>query len=176
MRAFYRAVLVAATASIAGITGVVAAQGSETGAADQQPSVVEDFSYPGAAKILTDDNVQLISGDGHIVYAQCPSGQDTVGVIQVTTTEQVGSAHNGHVCFKVLGASGELTLKIPAVYSIRSDGLTPTGQGHKLKASLTTDAGVHSSVDLPSYGTTQVGVGADPSGNPTTLLELVATS
>jgi hypothetical protein len=66
-------------------------------------------------------------------------------------------------------------MKIPAVYSIRAEGLS-AGQGHKLKASLTTDAGVHSSADVPSDGITQVGVGADPNGDPTTLLELVATS
>jgi hypothetical protein len=175
MRALYRTILVITAAGITGVAGVVTAQGSETTTSDQQPSLVEDFSYPGAAKILADDHVQLISGDGHIIYTACPTGQDTIGVIQVKTTESVGSSLNGRVCFKVLGASGELTMKIPAVYSIRADGLS-AGQGHKLKASLTTDAGVHSSVDVPSDGITQVGVGADPNGDPTTLLELVATS
>ncbi|MBE1497362.1 hypothetical protein H4696_004462 [Amycolatopsis lexingtonensis] len=175
MRALYRTILVITAVGVAGAAGVVTAQGSETTTSDQQPSLVEDFSYPGAAKILADDHVQLISGDGHIVYTACPTGQDTIGVIQVKTTEAVGSSLNGRVCFKVLGASGELTMKIPAVYSIRADGLS-AGQGHKLKASLTTDAGVHSTVDVPSDGITQVGVGADPNGDPTTLLELVATT
>ncbi len=175
MGTLYRTILVITTVVIAGVAGVVAAQGSETATSDQQPSLVEDFAYPGAAKILADDNVLLISGDGHIVYAPCPTGQDTVGVIQVKTMEPVGQPPNNRVCFRVLGTSGELTLKIPAVYAIRGDGLS-AGQGHKLKASLTTDAGVHSSVDIPGDGTAQVGIGADPTGNPTTLLELVATS
>ncbi|MEU7783265.1 MULTISPECIES: hypothetical protein [unclassified Amycolatopsis] len=175
MRALNRTILVIAAAGIAGTAGVLTAQGSEIAASDQPPSVVEDYSYPGAAALLATDHVQLISGDGHIVYTPCPTGQDTVGVIQVKTTEAVGQSLNGRVCFKVLGTGGELTMKIPAVYAIRSDGLS-AGQGHKLKASLTTDAGVHSSVDVPSDGITQVGVGADPNGDPTTLLELVATA
>ncbi|WIY05107.1 hypothetical protein QRX60_15155 [Amycolatopsis mongoliensis] len=66
-------------------------------------------------------------------------------------------------------------MKIPAVYSIRGDGLF-AGQGHKLRASLTAGVGVLSTVDVPSDSTTQVGVGADPNGNPTTLLQLVVTS
>ncbi len=71
--------------------------------------------------------------------------------------------------------TGELTMKIPAVYSIRADGLS-AGQGHKLKASLTSHADGDSSVNVPSDGTTQVGVGADSNGAPTTLLDLVATT
>jgi hypothetical protein len=174
------------------VTGVVVAHGATQAAGDQpslglaaarnasatddeQPPAVEDFAYPGAAQILVTDNVQLISGDGHIVYVTCPTGRDTVGLIQIVTSEHVGPAHNGKVCFHVLAASGQLSLKIPAVYSIRGDGLNP-GEGHKLKAALTTDAGVHSTVDVPSDGTTQVGPAATPAGDPTTLLELNASS
>ncbi|WIY07673.1 hypothetical protein QRX60_15160 [Amycolatopsis mongoliensis] len=91
-------ILVITAASLASAADMVTAQGSESGTAEQQPSVVEDFSYPGAATILANDHVQLISGDAHIVYAPCPTGQDTVGVIQVKTTESVGSSLNGRVC------------------------------------------------------------------------------
>ncbi|MCR6487219.1 hypothetical protein M8542_30760 [Amycolatopsis sp. OK19-0408] len=155
--------------------GLAAAQNASAATDDQQPPLVEDYTYPGADRILATDNVLLVSGDGHIVYATCPTGPDTIGLIWVTTSEHVGPAHNGKVCFRVLGASGQLSLKIPAVYSIRGDGLNP-GEGHKLKAALTTDAGVHTTVDVPSDGTTQVGVAATPSGDPTTLLELKTAS
>jgi hypothetical protein len=176
MRALYRTILVAAAASAAALTVIVTAQGAETTTNDQQPSLVEDFAYPNAAQILASDQVQIISGDGHILYTACPIGQDTVGVIQMNTTASVGQAQTkGRVCFKVTGATGEVTVNIPRIYAITGDGLAP-GQGHKLKANLTTAAGVRSSVDMPGYGTTQVGVGADPGADPTTLLELIASS
>ncbi|WP_236796571.1 hypothetical protein [Amycolatopsis sp. GM8] len=142
---------------------------------DTQPSIVEDFGYPGAAQIQATDNVQLISGDGHIVYTDCPSGPDTVGLIMVHTSNLVGPNGDGKLCFHVLAASGYLTMMIADVYSIRGDGLQ-AGQGHKLKAALTTDAGVHTVVDVNPSGTTQVGITTDPPGDPTTLLRLDASS
>ncbi|MFG1645500.1 hypothetical protein ACGFMK_34900 [Amycolatopsis sp. NPDC049252] len=176
MRLLNRTLLV--IASIAGATTIgtvaaVTASGTET-TDDSQPSVVEDFSYPGADRILATDHVQLISGDGHILYTACPQGPDTVGLIIVRTTEEVGS-RSTWACFQITGPSGHLTLKIPGVYSIKGDGLNP-GQGHKLKAGLTTDAGEHSTVDVNPSGTTQVGITTTPPGDPTTLLQLDASS
>ena len=178
MRAFSRALLVAATACAViggGTAAAMSASGQETSTTDEQPSIVEDFTYPGAAQILATDNVNLISGDGHIVYTGCPVGPDTVGLIMVRTTDLVGQSGDGKICFHVLGASGHLTMKIPAVYSIRGDGLQG-GQGHKLKATLTTDDETQTVVDVNPSGTTQVGITTNPPGNPTTLLQLDASS
>lgn len=176
MRTLYRTILVTAAAGAAVLTGVVTAHGAATTTSDQQSSLIEDFAYPNAAQILASDQVQITSGDGHILYAACPLGQDTVGVIQMNTAARIGQAQTiGRVCFQVIGAAGEITVNIPRVYSITGDGLTP-GQGHKLKANLTTAAGARSSVDVPGYGTTQVGIGADPGADPTTVLELIASS
>jgi hypothetical protein len=175
MRLFNRAVFIAVAVAVATTVGTVVAVtagGAETAANDQAP-VVEDFSYPGADAILATDHVQLVSGDGHILYTACPNGPDTVGLIIIRTTEEVG-ARATWVCFQVTGPVGHLTLKIPAVYSIKGDGLT-AGQGHKLKAGLTTDAGQHSTVDVNPSGTTQVGITANPPGDPTTLLQLDAS-
>lgn len=177
MRLFSRALLVVAgvCATVAGGTvAAVSASGQES-TSDTQPAIVEDFTYPGAAQIQATDNVQLISGDGHIVYTDCPAGPDTVGLIMVRTTDLVGPTGNGKICFHVLGPAGYLTMMIPAVYSIRGDGLQP-GQGHKLKAELTTDDGTHTVVDVNPSGTTQVGITTNPPGDPTTLLRLDASS
>ncbi len=177
MRIFRRTLLVAAAAAVAlagGTIAAVSATGQES-ATDDQPSIVEDFTYPGAAQIQASDKVELLSGDGHIVYTDCPSGPDTVGLIMVRTTDLVGPAGDGKVCFHVLGRSGYLTMKIPAVYSIRGDGLQ-AGQGHKLKATLTTNGTTTTTVDVNPSGTTQVGITTNPPGDPTTLLRLDASS
>lgn len=163
-----------AAATLGTLTAVAAANGTES-ATDQQPSTVEDFAYPGADQILADKGVQLISGDGHIMLTDCPPGPNTGGFIRVNTTSAVGSTGDGKLCFRVTGSTGHLSVKIPAVYSLRGDGGTP-GQGHNLKAQLTTDAGLHTTVDVPSDETTEVGIAATPSTAPTTLLQLDASS
>jgi hypothetical protein len=163
--------VVAAGLATAGVWSAAAATGS-TQADDTPPPIVEDYSYPGAAAILAQYNVTLISGDGHILFADCSTPPvDNVGVMQVRSTENVGN--NGLVCFKVLAPTGHLELRIPAVYEIRGDGRA-TGAGHKVKAEVTTDAGQHSTVDVNPSGSTQVGIGANPNNAPTTLLQLTA--
>ncbi|RSM46043.1 hypothetical protein DMA12_12215 [Amycolatopsis balhimycina DSM 5908] len=161
------AVITAATTSIA----VVPAHGAA--AADEPPPVVEDYSYPGADVIFANDLVQLISGDGHILYKPCPAAE-APGLIIVRSNDLIGSRRNGRVCFEVTGAVGHLTLKIPNVYAVRGDGTTTTA-GHKLRAELTTNAGAHSSVDVDPNFDTEVGIAATPPGDPTTLLQLDAS-
>jgi hypothetical protein len=177
MRQVFRRYLVCAVAAavtaIGTVTAVATASGTE--AADDQPSAVEDYNYPGADQILANYGVQLTSGDGHILFADCPVGPDTVGLIIVRTTDPAGPTSDGKICFHVLGPTGQLSMMIPAVYSIRGDGLTQ-GQGHKLKAELTTDAGIRTTVDVNPSGTTQVGITTTPPGDPTTLLQLNASS
>lgn len=169
------AVVASAAVCAAAATTLTLGTGSAATAEDQQPAIVEDFHYPGADQILADYHVQLLSGDGHILFAACPSGPDTVGLIQVRTSEPVGQGSDGRVCFHVIAPTGHLTMKIPAVYSIRGDGIN-SGAGHKVRAELTTDSGQHSTGDVNPSGTTQVGVGTNPPGAPTTLLQLDASS
>ncbi|WP_406637278.1 hypothetical protein [Amycolatopsis sp. WGS_07] len=177
MRPIHRTAIVIAAATtataLAATAAVTAASGAQSGATDEQPSIVEDYSYPGAAQILADYHVQLISGDGHLLITPCPS--PVTGVIVVQSSQTVGQQGDGSVCFRVLGTSGHLTLKIPEVFSIRGDGAA-AGQGHKLRAELTTDAGQHSTVDVNPSGTTQVGIGTTPPGAATTLLQLDASA
>ncbi|WP_410609141.1 hypothetical protein [Amycolatopsis sp. lyj-109] len=171
---FTRKIVVTAVAAAGLATAGVwtASAASNSTQDDTPPSIVEDYSYPGAAAILAQYNVTLISGDGHIVFADCATPPvNNVSVMQVRSTENVGT--NGLVCFSVLAPTGHLELRIPAVYEIRGDGRT-SGAGHKVKAEVTTDAGQHSTVDVNPSGSTQVGIGANPNNAPTTLLQLTA--
>lgn len=137
------------------------------------PSLVDDGAYPGAAQILTEQNVQLIAGDGHVVLADCatpPVGD--IGLLKVyTTDETIGADGIGRVCFKVTAAGGWLSLQVPGVYEIRGDGQR-TGTGHEVTAELRSDAGENLTVAVDPDGSTQVGLGADPNASPTMLLQL----
>ncbi|GHE88584.1 hypothetical protein GCM10017786_20730 [Amycolatopsis deserti] len=144
--------------------------------ADAPSPLVEDFSYPGADAIEAQYGVTLISGDGHIVFADCGTPvENGVGVLQVRTSETIGADGAGLICFKILGVPGHLDLMVPAVYEIRGDGRT-SGAGHKVKAELTTDDGDHTTVNVNPSGSTPVGIGASPNNEPTTLLSLDATT
>jgi hypothetical protein len=135
-------------------------------------SIMERFSYPGAADILERLQVRLISGDGHILLADCDTPPvDNVGVIQVWTTEPIGPDAAGEICFKVTGLVGRLDLEVPAVYSIRGDG-QQRGFGHQLTAVVDTETGSPTTVEVNPSGSTPVGIGVNPSNEPTTLLQL----
>lgn len=170
------AVSLAAAVVLGGVlAGLGSALGSRTAAAAEgaPPSVVEDFSYPLAAQILTRYNVRLISGDGGILFADCatpPTGD--IGLIKVYTTEAIGADGLGRVCFEVARPSGHIELEVPGVYEIRGDGQR-RGTGHKTTAIVRTEDGQLPPVTVDPSGSTQVGVGADPDNPPTTLLQLV---
>lgn len=156
--------------------GILVAQANQAPAAEDQPSAVEDYSYPGREKILAEDNVKLVSGDGHIIYADCdqpPTGP--IGLIEVHSTDiTVGKGEDGVVCFKVIGSNGFLTLLLPDVFEVYGDGRQP-GTGHKGKAEVVSQSsGQHKIVDLNPSGSAQVGVGS-PGGEPSTLLRLEIT-
>jgi hypothetical protein len=172
MSIFSRLLLTVAAVATVVTAGALAAQADQQTVADEQASLVEDFSYPGADAIFAANGLTLVSGDGHILHADCatpPTGN--IGLVRIRTTETIGN--QGLVCFKVTATTGRLELRVPAVYEIRGDGLV-AGAGHKMKADLTTEAGVRSSVVVNPSGNTPVGVGDQPPGPPTTLLQLVA--
>jgi hypothetical protein len=142
-------------------------------AADAPGSVVEDYLYPNAAQILEEQNIRLISGDGHIVLADCatpipPNAE--IGLLWVHSTD-VSIGDEGAVCFKVRASTGILNLEVPGVYEIRGDGLR-TGAGHKVTAELVSDTGEELTVEIDPDGSTPVGEGEGQP--PTTLLRLTA--
>jgi hypothetical protein len=167
---------VAAIVGVASLAGAALFAGSAT-AADpptEQPLAVERFNYPGSKDILNSHKVNLISGDGHIVLADCaaaPTGD--IGLIKARTTD-ISVGKNGLICFKVIGRTGRLDLEMPAVYEIRGDGLKP-GAGHKITADVKTDEGQHTKVTVDPSGSTPVGIGIDPENPPTALVQLVVT-
>lgn len=172
MMSVSRALLTALAVSAASVAGVVVAQANEPAPADHQQPLIEDFGYPGAARILAEDNVELVSGDGHILYVPCaaqpPNG---IGQLEVHSSDlSVGKNEDGVVCFKVVGTYGQITLKIPDVYEIRGDGFGNTA-GHKGTAEVVGQTGERRTVTLDPNGARQVGIG-QPGGKPETLLRL----
>jgi hypothetical protein len=138
-------------------------------------SLVEDGAYPDAAAVQAATNIELISGDGHIMIADCATPPvNNVGVLKVYTTDEIGPSGNGIVCFRVTASTGLLNLRVPAVYEIRGDGQR-SGSGHDVTATVRTDSGDVTSVAVNPSGSTQVGIGVDPDNAPTTLLQLKVT-
>lgn len=100
--------------------------------AAEMPSAVEDFAYPGAAKILQDQKITLKRGDGHIMLADCKTNQDIM-VESRTGQEQF--------CFSVIGKQGYLTLELPDSF-----GIWPNA--HPVQAKITAD-GKETVIDAP---------------------------
>ena len=113
MRNPARLLLGLAAIGVAVSGGTFIAHAGQQTPTDNQPSVVEDFAYPGADALQANYGITLVSGDGHILFADCttpPTGN--IGLIQVHCTDPVGANQAGTVCFKVTSASGQLSLKI----------------------------------------------------------------
>lgn len=157
---------------------VVPAYPAGTPLADPAPaaagSTVEDFAYPDPDGTLAAAHVKLISGNGRIVSADCdttPTGAYGYLVVR-SSDESIGE--DGKICLQALGGVGLLTMEIPDVYSVRSDGRN-LGEGHVTTAtwrelgSTTTDSG-----DVPLGGLLAIGIGSATPGNPpATLLQLI---
>jgi hypothetical protein len=93
-------------------------------AADEQPSsLVEDYSYPGAAQVEAARGIKLIKGDGHISLIDCGSDPNLPpeNLILVQSSRQ-GTPAETNYCFKAIGTSGLLTMEIGEVYFIRGEG------------------------------------------------------
>ncbi|GGM34454.1 hypothetical protein GCM10012275_02190 [Longimycelium tulufanense] len=173
MGLFPRAMVALSAAGVIGALGAtvtLAAQPDEPSLNDEMPPAVEDYSYPGAETILRDYGVKLTSGDGHILFANC---SDDGNFLKVRTQEKIGADQKGLICFRITDTPGYLNLMVPAVYEIRGDGRAP-GEGHKVKAELTTDKGDRTVVDVNPHGSTPVGISTGKDGQPTTLLRLDA--
>lgn len=164
MRAPIRLLTVCATGAIlcSGAGLAIAAQQDDSVA--DQPSIVEDFSYPEAAQVLAQRGIAIVSGDGHMTLAQCGS----IGLIEVRSTNATGDndPDPGHFCFKVSGPTGSLTVNIPNAYQVKGD-------SHTVTATITVK-NTTSTVSIDKNGWTGIGVGSGP--DPATLLELDATT
>ncbi|MCO1577894.1 hypothetical protein M8C13_19250 [Crossiella sp. SN42] len=156
--------ITAGVAVLASGVGLVAASAQQGDQPDKQPSSVESFGYPGAAKVLAQRGIKLLKGDGHIMLAACGAP----GLIEVRSTSVPGDKDPdpGHFCFTVTGATGWLTLNIPNAYQIK-------GNDHSVTATVTVKDKT-STVPVERNGWTGIGLGSGP--DPATLLELRAAS
>ncbi|MGP9017942.1 hypothetical protein ACT1U9_05970 [Streptomyces sp. BR1] len=142
-----------------------ASAGVVADAATAPPSTVEDFEYPGAAKLEADKKIKLIKGDGHILLADSCDGSPE----QIKVWKRNGGPDSGF-CFRVTAKTGYLTLKIDEVWALE------TG-GHPISADLSSDGGksrqtVDVNIDV-NKGYKSVGEGT--TGEPTMLVELRVT-
>ncbi|MHC0433395.1 hypothetical protein ACX6XY_24975 [Streptomyces sp. O3] len=158
----------AACLSVTGLTSAQAVPQPPASAplaveADGMPSAVEDFNYPGAAKLLEDRGIALKRGDGHIVLTgitevnQCTSDPSNIFV----------ESRLGFFCFKSNAKTGYLTMELPKTFNIWT-GAQP------VEATLTAD-GKETVVDAAANKMTTVGETGN-SGRQSALVELRVNS
>jgi hypothetical protein len=164
MRALTRILTISASGVllVSGAGLAIAAQQSDP--SDAQPSIVEDYSYPGSTQILAQRGITLIRGDGHMVLVPCGG----LSLIEVRSTNASADKDPdpGHYCFKVTGATGSLSVNIPNAYQVKGD-------DHAVTATITVKDKTNT-VPVNKNGWTGIGLGTGP--DPATLLELNAAS
>ncbi|MFF5305474.1 hypothetical protein ACFY5F_39570 [Streptomyces sp. NPDC013161] len=139
------------------------ADDSSASAADTPPIAVEQFSYPGAAGILTSEGIELKKGDGHILLATCDGSADQ---IRIYTVKDSTVGRKGDYCFKATTTSGYLTLSLPRVFALQ------TGD-HPISADLTAN-GATTTVDVAEGDLESVGEGTS-GGARSVLVEIRVT-
>ncbi|MEU4981832.1 hypothetical protein [Streptomyces sp. NPDC021969] len=128
--------------------------------AEEAPGyAVEDFNYPGADKILVEQNIVLKRGDGHITLADCVTG---TGQLELLARDR-----GGKICFNTVGNEGWLTLEIPAVFSIKGNDYSTT-----VDMTVGTE---EKSFEIDKNTWTPVGESADPEGRDHMLVEIRVT-
>lgn len=156
---------VAAAGAVAGLLVVGAGDHGAAAAADAPSSLVEDYKYPGAAQILAQHNVELISGDGHIVFVtshpisdgqRCDAGQIAV---EKNLSEDPWDVF---YCFRTIGTAGVLKLRIPGTFGIR-------GGDKPVVATAQLSDGKEKEYDVPANGTVAIDPGQG-SDSPTAIL------
>ncbi|MGF1429854.1 hypothetical protein [Kitasatospora sp. LaBMicrA B282] len=156
-------VLVAGTVAMAaadsgtGAAAKPAARAVQAADTAQPPSVVEDFEYPGAARIAKEKGIALKRGDGHILLKDC-TGKENIQVLTRTDAD-------GKLCFQVVGKSGYLALEVPEVFALQT-------QERAVQAKLTAE-GKTQVVDVAKDQLKGVGEGVGAA--PTVLVELRVT-
>lgn len=138
--------------------GAPAASGVAVSVAGEAPGyAVENFAYPGADKILAEQNIVLKRGDGHITLADCASG---TGLLEVWARDK------DKFCFRVVGTSGWLTLELPSVFAIK-------GNDYATEVDMTVGS-EEKSFDVEKNTWTAVGEGIDEQGRSHVLVEIRA--
>lgn len=120
----------------------------------EPPYAVEEFGYPGAARILQERGIALRKGDGHIVLTDCTAPHD------ITVKSRTGQKD---FCFAVKGRQGYVTMELADAYGVVT-------QDHPVRAKIT-DGVKDVTIDAPKNEYTPFGEAGD-SGKRSVLLEL----
>ncbi|MGW2254313.1 hypothetical protein ACWCXH_29595 [Kitasatospora sp. NPDC001660] len=155
----WTAVLTVAAAGVLGLNALAAADTTPPpppGGSSEPPAAVEDFAYPGADAVT---RVKLLRGDGGVTLTDCTKSS------QIQLWTRAPDNPDNKVCFTATATSGFLTLQLPDVFAVQTN-------GRALHASLTAD-GTTQSLDVPKDGFQAVGEGLGQS--PTTVVELRVT-
>lgn len=140
-----------------GVTGGSSPEGLATKAiSDEGPGyAIEDFAYPNADKILTEQKIKLKRGNGHILLAQCTGAPELM---------EIFSHKNERACFRVTGDKGYLSLEIPAVFGVK-------GNDYATQVAMTAGA-EEKTFPIEKNSWTAVGETADEQGRDFMLLEI----
>ncbi|MFI1830742.1 hypothetical protein ACH41E_30535 [Streptomyces sp. NPDC020412] len=161
--------LIGVVASLAGASALAFAATTpssgavSTTAGTTPPVAVENFSYPGADRILTDKGILVKKGDGRILLADC---DQTIGQIRILTVEDGSAGRAGTYCFQATAKTGYLTLELPRVFALEA-------ADHPISADLTAN-GETTTVKVPKDGFEPVGEGL-PGGARSVLVEIRVT-
>ncbi|MEV8312472.1 hypothetical protein AB0P36_35675 [Streptomyces flavidovirens] len=112
------------------------------------PSMVEDFTYPGAANILATKGIELKKGDGRILLTECDQAADQ---IRVLTVKDPVAGRDETYCFRATAKTGYLTLSLPRVFALEAT-------NHPISADLTAN-GATTTVNVDKGGFESVGEG-----------------
>lgn len=146
---------VLALGAAAAVAVPVALSAGPAGAAEEVPSLVEDFSYPGAAAIKQSRDIELVKGDGRITLVDCTDNPELIRVESLLRTD---------FCFLVKGSTGWLSLRLDGVFLIHS--------GDQKVAAKVAANGVEETINIRENSVQPVGIGDPDFG---VLLELRAT-
>ncbi|MFE2728157.1 hypothetical protein [Kitasatospora sp. NPDC059327] len=150
----WKIVVAAISAALAIGVSTVASADSTPAGNSAAPPVIEDFAYPGTSPF---PKLTLLRGDGHIVLADCYTD------VQIKLFSSLVGGAGPAACFRVTGTSGFLALELPQTFSIWT-------AGYDVRARLTTEAGVTTTVDVPKNTVQNVAEGLGQ--KPATLVEL----
>jgi hypothetical protein len=159
---------VAAAGAVAGLLVVGTGDHRAAAAADGPSSLVEDYKYPGAAEILAQHNVELVSGDGHIVFVTSHPISDDVrcDVGQIAVEKHLNEEPwDVFYCFRTIGSAGVLKLKIPGTFGLR-------GGDKPVVATAQLADGKEKEYDVPANGSVAVDPGQGNEAPTAILVEL----
>ncbi|MFE2560346.1 hypothetical protein ACFXGT_30870 [Streptomyces sp. NPDC059352] len=158
-------VALAGATTIAFAAGATPASVSSSAAEEVPPHSVENFEYPDAAQILSEEGILLKKGDGRVLLAECDNSKNQIRILTVKD-ESVG--RKDMYCFEARAGSGYLTLELPRVFALETT-------DHSISADLTSD-GETTTVNVPKNDFATVGEGDIPSGaKRSTLVEIRIT-